>query len=241
MSRLLDVRLDNFEGPLDLLIHLIYKNELNIYDIPIAFIAGQFVEAVNEMEKLDIEVAAEFINMASYLIYLKSRMLLPKESLPMEELDPEEEKFILTQRLVEYSFYKDIAVKLKEYESDSGKYLMRTSTIYIEKEIMQTEDPYRIANAFFSLLEKGNEKPMKFEKDIVDVTDVIKKLKALILEKQRIMWSEIVKTCVSKREVVMSLLAVLELMRLTVVEASQAETFGEIVIEQLNTSEAVNG
>lgn len=241
MSRLLDVRLDNFEGPLDLLIHLIYKNELNIYDIPIAFIAGQFVEAVNEMEKLDIEVAAEFINMASYLIYLKSRMLLPKESLPIEELDPEEEKFILTQKLVEYSFYKDIAQKLKEFESESGKYLMRSSAIFIEKESMDTEDPYRLADAFFSLLERGTEKPMKFEKDIVDVTEIIVKLKELIRQKQKIVWSDIVKTCVSKREMVMSFLAVLELMRLAVITAMQAETFGEIVIEHLSGAEAVNG
>jgi segregation and condensation protein A len=240
MSRLLDVRLDNFEGPLDLLIHLIYKNELNIYDIPIAFIAGQFVEAVREMEKMDIEVAAEFINMASYLIYLKSRMLLPKESLPMEELDPEEEKFILTQKLVEYSFYKDIAQKLKELEGDSGKYLMRTSAIYIERESMQTEDPYRIANAFFSALEKDTEKPMKFEKDIVDVSDIIVRIKELVFEKQKLFWTDIVKTCVSRREVVISFLAVLELMRLAVVRALQAETFGDIVIENLETG-AANG
>ncbi len=240
MSHLLDVRLDNFEGPLDLLIHLIYKNELNIYDIPIAFIAGQFVDAVQEMEKMDIEIAAEFINMASYLIYLKSRMLLPKESLPLEELDPEEEKFILTQRLVEYSFYKDVAQKLKELESDSGKYLMRTSAIYIERESMQTEDPYRIANAFFSALERDTEKPMKFEKDIVDVSDVIVKIKALILEKQKLFWTDIVKTCASKREVVISFLSVLELMRLAIVRAMQVDTFGEIVIEQVEQG-AANG
>lgn len=239
MNRLLDVRLDNFEGPLDLLIHLIYKNELNIYDIPIAFIAGQFVDAVREMEKMDIEVAAEFINMASYLIYLKSRMLLPKESLPMEELDPEEEKFILTQRLVEYSFYKDVAQQLRELEGDSGKYLMRTSSIYIERESMQTEDPYRIANAFFSVLEKETIKPMKFEKDIVDVTDIIAKIKELVFEKHKLFWTDIVKTCVSRREVVISFLAVLELMRLAVIQAMQADTFGEIVIE--NIAEAANG
>ncbi|WP_303850513.1 ScpA family protein [Seleniivibrio woodruffii] len=240
MSRLLDVRLDNFEGPLDLLIHLIYKNELNIYDIPIAFIAGQFVDAVQEMEKMDIEVAAEFINMASYLIYLKSRMLLPKESLPLEELDPEEEKFILTQKLVEYSFYKDVAQRLKDLEGDSGKYLMRTSAIYIERESMQTEDPYRIANAFFSALERDTEKPMKFEKDIVDVSDVIVKIKALIQEKQKLFWTDIVKTCASRREVVISFLSVLELMRLAIVRAMQAETFGEIVIEQIEQG-AANG
>jgi len=232
MSRLLDVRLDNFEGPLDLLIHLIYKNELNIYDIPIAFISGQFVEAVNEMEKLDIEVAAEFINMASYLIYLKSRMLLPKDIYAEEEMDPEEEKFLLTQRLVEYSFYKDVAENLRVLEIESGKYLMRSSKLYIPKEELDTEDPYSIANAFFGLLEKADVKPMHVEKDGVDVTDIIEKIKHIVFEKNKLFWTDIVKTCASRREVVISLLAVLELMRLKYIEAMQAELFGEIVIEK---------
>jgi len=238
MSRLLDVRLDNFEGPLDLLIHLIYKNELNIYDIPIAFIAEHFVEAVNEMEKLDIEVAAEFINMASYLIYLKSRMLLPKDIYAEEELDPEEEKFMLTQRLVEYSFYKDVAAHLRIMETESGKFLMRSSTIYLPKEEIQTEDPYSIANAFFALLEKADVRPMKVEKNIVDVADIIIKIKEIVFEKHKLFWTDIVKTCVNRREVVISLLAVLELMRLKVIQAIQAETFGEIVIEECAAEDA---
>lgn len=238
MSRLLDVRLDNFEGPLDLLIHLIYKNELNIYDIPIAFIAEQFVEAVNEMEKLDIEVAAEFINMASYLIYLKSRMLLPKDIYAEEEMDPEEEKFMLTQRLVEYSFYKDVAEQLRVMEIESGKFLMRSNTLHIPKEELQTEDPYSIANAFFSLLEKADVKPMKVEKDIVDVADIIERIKEIVFEKNKLFWTDIVKTCVNRREVVISLLAVLELMRLKFIKAMQAETFGEIVIEKCAAEES---
>jgi len=232
MSRLLDVRLDNFEGPLDLLIHLIYKNELNIYDIPIAFIAEQFVEAVNEMDKLDIEVAAEFINMASYLIYLKSRMLLPKSSYEDEAMDPEEEKFLLTQRLVEYSFYKDVAANLRVFEVESGKYLMRSTTLYIPKDEIQTEDPYSIANAFFSVLEKSDVKPMHVERDTVDVAEVIVRIKEIVFEKHKLFWTDIVKTCVSRREVVVALLAVLELMRLKFIVAMQAETFGEIVIEE---------
>lgn len=241
MSRLLDVRLDNFEGPLDLLIHLIYKNELNIYDIPIAFIAEQFVEAVNEMEKLDIEVAAEFINMASYLIYLKSRMLLPRDTYAEEEMDPEEEKFLLTQRLVEYSFYKDVAEQLRSLEAESGKFLMRSSKLYIPKEELQTEDPYSIANSFFALLEKADVKPMKVEKDIVDVTVVIEKIKEIVFDKNKLFWTDIVKTCVSRREVVVALLAVLELMRLKVIRAMQAETFGEIVIEKGAAVEGSDG
>lgn len=241
MSRLLDVSLDNFEGPLDLLIHLIYKNELNIYDVPIAFIAEQFVEAVNEMEKLDIEVAAEFINMASYLIYLKSRMLLPKDIYSEDDIDPEEEKFLLTQRLVEYSFYKDVAEHLRVLEVESGKYLMRSNKLFIPKDEMPTEDPYSIANAFFSLLEKADVKPMNVEKDIVDVAEVIERIKSIVFDKNKLFWTDIAKTCVSRREVVIALLAVLELMRLKFIEAMQAETFGDIVIEKCAETEGANG
>jgi len=113
MGDLLEVKVSNFEGPLDLLLHLIYKNELDIYDIPIAVIADQFVEEIKKMENVDMEVAADFIQMASYLIYLKSKMLLPRQFAIEEGIDPEEEKFIFTQRLVEYSFYKDMAMLLK--------------------------------------------------------------------------------------------------------------------------------
>ncbi|MCD8567191.1 MAG: segregation/condensation protein A, partial [Geovibrio sp.] len=121
-SELLDVSLENFEGPLDLLIHLIYKNELNIYDIPIAIITESFISAVKKMEQLDIEVASDFINMASYLVYLKSRMLLPRDTFFEEELDPEEEKYLFTQKLVEYSFYKDVSLFLRKSEEESSKF-----------------------------------------------------------------------------------------------------------------------
>lgn len=233
MSRLLDVQLENFEGPLDLLIHLIYKNELDIYDIPIALIAEEFMKAVYRMEKLDIEVAAEFITMASYLIYLKSRMLLPKENFFDEEMDVEEEKYMLTQRLVEYSFYKDIAEELKKYEEVSARYLMRLDTVHIPKEEMQTEDAYQIASLFFELISKSETKDMTMEKSDIDATSVRERIREIVMKKYKLMWSDLVRMCINRREIAVSLVAVLELARQEIISADQPELFGDILIEKV--------
>jgi segregation and condensation protein A len=231
-SELLDVSLENFEGPLDLLIHLIYKNELNIYDIPIAIITESFIAAVKRMEQLDIEVASDFINMASYLVYLKSRMLLPRDTFFEEELDPEEEKYLFTQKLVEYSFYKDVSAVLKKREEESSKFLMRADTVFIAKEQADTEDPFLLADSFFDLTTKERKTKMVVEKNIVDFKEVVARLKSLVIRKCRMFWSDIVKSCRSRKEVAVSLLAVLDLLKNKVADASQSENFGEIVIEK---------
>jgi segregation and condensation protein A len=231
-SELLDVSLENFEGPLDLLIHLIYKNELNIYDIPIAFITERFIAAVKKMEQLDIEVAAEFINMASYLVYLKSRMLLPRDTFFEEELDPEEEKYMFTQRLVEYSFYRDVTDFMRAKEAESSKALMRSDSIFITKEEADTEDPYRLACAFFELVTAERKTKMVVEKNIVDFKEVVARIKELVFHRYSLFWSDVTKVCKSRKEVAVSLLAVLELVRLKVIMAVQEDTFGDILIEK---------
>ncbi|WP_022849821.1 segregation and condensation protein A [Limisalsivibrio acetivorans] len=232
MSQLLDVSLDNFEGPLDLLIHLIYKNELDIYDIPIAFITESFITVINEMEKLDIEVAAEFINMASYLIYLKSRMLLPRDSFFDEDMDPEEEKYLFTQRLVEYSFYKDVSDLIREKEQEAGKSLMRSDSIYIPKEAQEPEDPFRLACAFFEVLNKETEPNMVVERSLISFEDTVEKIRTLVFSKYRFFWTDILENCHSRQEVAVSLLAVLELVKMRVAVAIQQENFGDILIEK---------
>lgn len=231
-SELLDVSLESFEGPLDLLIHLIYKNELNIYDIPIAPITESFINAVKQAEQLDIEVASDFINMASYLVYLKSRMLLPRDSFFEEELAPEEEKYLFTQRLVEYSFYKHSSAFLKTNEEEASKFLMRTDTVFIPKDQANSEDPYALANAFFDLTTKEKKTKMIVEKNIIDFKEIVLKMKSLINIKVKMLWSEITRTCKNRHEVAVSLLAILDLLKNKVANASQNENFGEILIEK---------
>ena len=131
------VKLQVFEGPLDLLLHLIDKNKINIYDIPIVQITEQYMEYIHQMEKQDLNIMSEFLLMAATLINIKSKMLLPKEvNEDGDEIDPREE---LVQKLLEYKMYKYISYELKDRYFDAGKAMYKESTI--PKEIMEYEEP----------------------------------------------------------------------------------------------------
>lgn len=173
MSELLDVKILDYEGPLDLLIHLVYKNEMNIFNVSISEITSQFIDEIRKMKEMDIEVAAEFINMASYLVYLKSRMLLPRDGSSEDDIDPEEAKFRFNQLLIEYSFYKDMAQKLKGYEINSGKFLARTHSIVILREELFTEDAYKLASAFFNMASGKKEKKMVVKNSKIATEQVV--------------------------------------------------------------------
>jgi len=232
MNDLLDVKTANFEGPLDLLIHLIYKNEMNIYDISISTIADQFVDTLRKMEHLDMEIAAEFINMASYLTHLKSKMLLPKTSTFQEDMDPEEEKFLFTQRIIEYSFYKDVALTLKEKEFFGSRYLSRQNVLYLPKEKLFSEDPMKLVSLFFDLMHKKNENDVVIQHDNIDIEELISQMKNFLLSRDSTFWGEIVKICNSRREIVSALFAILELVRIKAITAIQNENFGEILVKK---------
>ncbi|MCA1932327.1 MAG: segregation/condensation protein A [Calditerrivibrio sp.] len=229
MTDLLDVKVSNFEGPLDLLLHLIYKNELDIYDIPISLIADQFVEEVRKLEDIDIEVAADFIQMASYLIYLKSKMLLPQQIAIEEGIDPEEERFIFAQRLIEYSFYKDVAVLLKEKEFFAQRNLIRESSITLPVTFI-SDDPYKLAKSFFSLMEEGEEEIKTVVKDTIDLSEVVKYLEALFQKEKNILWDRLLSIASSKREAVVFFLAVLELVKQKVVDVLQGSNFDNFMV-----------
>lgn len=134
------VKLEVFEGPLDLLLHLIEKNKVNIYDIPIVEITGQYLAYVNEMDKQDLNIVSEFLVMAATLIDIKSRMLLPKEvNEEGVEIDPRTE---LVDRLLEYKKFKYIAEELKDRQMDANKALYKMQTI--PPEVAQYEEPVDI-------------------------------------------------------------------------------------------------
>ncbi|BAI80474.1 chromosome segregation and condensation protein ScpA [Deferribacter desulfuricans SSM1] len=232
MGDLLEIKLDNFEGPLDLLIHLIYKNEMNIYDISISVIADQFINAINTMEEMDIEVASDFIQMASYLIYLKSKMLLPHNSIVEDDIDIEEEKFLFTQRLIEYSFFKDVAEILREREQKYSTYLTREESITLEKDYSESMDAYQIARLFFNLIKKEDKKIIKIEKKNIDINEIIENIKALVFENELLFWQNILDRCRNKMEVVVSFLAILELIKLKVVVAIQESNFENFVVKR---------
>lgn len=232
MSRFLEVKIENFEGPLDLLLHLIYKNEMNIYDISISVITDQFISAVENMKSLDMDVAAEFIQMASYLLYLKSKMLLPNSIVDEDEMSPEEEKFLLTQRLVEYSFYKYVSEILKEREFFSSRFLKRTDEIYLPKKEEEKLNPYILAELYFNLIEKDKEvKEMSIKKDSVDISYMVNKIKEYLSKNSNLsLFSNMIKICSNKKEKVVLFLALLEMVKLKIVSVFQSENFSEIKV-----------
>lgn len=115
------VQLNNFEGPLDLLLFFIKRDELNIYDIPISYITKQYLEYVNLMEELDLDVASEFILMASMLMSIKAKMMLPRVEEESEELDETDPRYELVQRLLEYKRYKEMAIKMADLDEETRK------------------------------------------------------------------------------------------------------------------------
>jgi segregation and condensation protein A len=115
------VQLNNFEGPLDLLLFFIKRDELDIYDIPISYITQQYLEYVNLMEELDLDVASEFILMASMLMSIKAKMMLPREEDENEEIDESDPRYELVQKLLEYKRYKEMAIKMADIDEETRK------------------------------------------------------------------------------------------------------------------------
>ncbi len=127
----INIKLQNFEGPFDLLFHLIEKNEVDIYDIPIADITNQYLEYIYEMESLDLEVASEFIVMAATLLQIKSKMLLPKQKRDLDELaaDDEDPRAELVEKLIEYKKYKEVSNVLQKREDVYSKLFYKDAEI----------------------------------------------------------------------------------------------------------------
>ena len=158
------LRLDNFEGPLDLLIFLIDKNKMNIYDIKISDITDQYIEYLNEQERLNLEIASEFLVMASTLILLKSKGLLPKEVDDEAELTEEE----LLQRIIEYKKYKEISKVFKtSLEEGAGRVYKFQEKIELPKQVLeQTFTAEDIINRYKELVERNENKKNENAKNI---------------------------------------------------------------------------
>ena len=150
------IKIDNFEGPLDLLIYLIEKNKMDIYDINLTQITEQYIEYLDTMEKLNLEIASEFLVMASSLLYLKSKRLLPKQNEDEEELTEEE----LIRRIIEYKKYKEITAKFKENYLLFSKRIQKTQEeIRLPQRQLEKEyDNNIIPNIYQELIERTSQR-----------------------------------------------------------------------------------
>lgn len=239
------VKLEAFEGPLDLLLHLIEKNKVNIYDIPIVEITDQYMEYIHEMQTENLDVMSEFLVMAATLLDIKSRMLLPPEKTEEgEEIDPREE---LVQKLLEYKMYKYMSYELRDRQEDASYHLFKEPTIPDEvkayrepvdiNELLDGVTLQSLHKVFGDLLRRQENRvdPIRskfgnLKKEDVDLNATMHFVEHYIVEHGACTFREILKLQRGKLYKIVTFLTLLELMKVGKVEVEQQETFGDIGI-----------
>jgi len=233
------IKIEKFEGPLDLLCHLIDKNKMDIYDIKISEIADQYIEYINQLEKMNLEVTSEFLLMASTLLLIKSKGLLPKQVEEEEELTEEQ----LIQRIIEYKQYKDISAKLKEnYLLFSNRLFKLPEEIKLPKQKLEKEYTSEIIPDIYNDIVERNKNRLNQNAEnikriaITDTYTVASKVKEMfkeLIRKPRFVFNKLytLSKC-NKVEVVTAFTGLLELTRRDKVNVEQEELFGDIVVEK---------
>ena len=247
------VKLEVFEGPLDLLLHLIDKNKIDIYDIPIVEITSQYMEYIRNMEREDLNVMSEFLVMAATLLDIKCRMLLPKEvNEEGEEEDPRQE---LVEQLLQYKMYKYVASELKDREGDADFVMYKKPSI--PEEVEQYVEPVdldrllgdltlsRLTDIFRDVMKRQTEKidPVrskfgKIEKEEVSLTEKFTYIHGYLKEDRRFSFRSLLKKQHSRMHIVVTFLAILELMKLGEIHVEQDHTCGDILIERTGDGDA---
>jgi segregation and condensation protein A len=229
------VKLDQFEGPLDLLLHLIKKNEVNIYDIPIALITTQYLATLELMQEMDLDVAGEFLVMAATLIHIKSRMLLPRpETAAGAEGDEEDPRDALVRRLIEHQKYKAAAGLLHEREQlRSAQWLRpdgRVAEIAGDGYEPELEvDLFSLITAFQSVVQRAMLRPkVLLPPEQIPVEVRMEQLLARLSETTAIGFEELFADVVGRGGLIVTFLALLEMIRLKLVRVFQSGTFGPI-------------
>lgn len=228
------VRLESFEGPLDLLLYLIQREEMDIYDIPISRITEQYLRYIEDMDRLDLHPAGEFLVMAATLMRIKARLLLPVQRTGEEgEEDPRQE---LVQRLLEYKKYKEAARKLEERESERLRTFTRPlDTAFVEEmtrlgdEVTFDVSMGELVKALQGVLGRLNEVVThEVELEPVSLEDRVAVLRRKLDESGRIAWSELFEKVRTRIEVIVTFMAMLELMKGGEIRVHQAENFSEL-------------
>ena len=236
------IKIDNFEGPLDLLCHLIDKNKMNIYDINLSEITDQYIAYLKEQESLNLEIASEFLVMASTLLFLKSKNLLPKQEEEEEEITEEE----LIRRIIEYKKFKEISKALKEnYIVYSNRYFKGQEEIELPKRKIEKDyDKELVPKIYKGIVEINNEKVNQNAKNIekIAITDnytvasKVKEMFKVLVKQKRFIFNKMFSIKKhNKQEVVTAFSGLLELSRRSKVETIQEELFGDIIVNKSNS------
>lgn len=241
----LEVKLEVFEGPLDLLLHLLDKNKVSIYDIPIVEITNQYLDYIREMQRQDLNIMSEFLVMAATLLEIKSKWLLPKEeSEEEEEIDPRAE---LMEQLLQYKLFKYMSQELKDRQIDAGRRLFKNPSI--PEEVRSYEEPLdldeltkgydlkKLHAIFESVMKKQTDKmdPIrsrfgKIEREEVSLDEKMIYLETYCMEHERFSFRDLLERQGSKVEIIVTFLGILELMKTGRIQIEQEHLFDEIYI-----------
>ncbi|TCK97978.1 condensin subunit ScpA [Natranaerovirga hydrolytica] len=242
----ISIKLEAFEGPLDLLLHLIEKNKVSIYDIPIVSITDQYLQYINAMEEKNLDIMSEFLVMAATLINIKSKMLIPKNE-DKEEEQEEDPRKELVFRLLEYKKYKYISRELKGKQTDAQKIIFKGPTLpeevknYKEKipieTIMKDIDLSKLYSIFNTVIKKQSNKVdqvrSKFgeiKREEYTINDKINEIKNLARTNTTVSFRKLLEKDTTKNEIITSFLAVLELIKTGIIHIKQDYNFDDIII-----------
>lgn len=242
-------KLQVFEGPLDLLLHLIEKNKVDIYDIPIVEITRQYLDYVEQMQENDMDVMSDFLVMAATLIQIKSKMLLPKEE--KEEEEEEDPRAELVRRLLEYKMYKYAALELKDMELDASRSYYKKASIPEEVAAYKEEiDPQTLVDGmtlsklneiFQSIMKKQVDKidPIRskfgtIEREEINVEERMEQIREELRGLKGIRFRTLLESRPTKMNVIITFMSILELMKMGAIVIRQEEIFGDIMIDSLD-------
>lgn len=248
------VKLPVFEGPLDLLLHLIEKSKIDIYDIPIVEITEQYLDYIRQMEQEDLDVMSEFMVMAATLLDIKCRMLLPREvNEEGEEEDPREE---LVRQLLEYKMYKYMSYELRDRMNEAARSVYKKPTL--PKEVLEYREPVDASgllsqvtlerlNAVYQTILRRQENKIdpirskfgKIEKEEISLPDKMTYVERYAIAHRKFSFRALLEEQPGKIQIIVTFLAILELMKTGKIRIAQEEAFGEILIESLEAEGTV--
>jgi segregation and condensation protein A len=239
-SKKYEIHLDNFDGPLDLLLHLIDKNKMDIYDIPIAVITEQYLDYLEAAREMDLEIASEFLLIAATLVNIKARMLLPKRrNADGEELQEEDPRAELVQRLVEYRFYKETAQLLQQREQQESTYMLKPQDVEQLTSALEPGNPLehitmeQLLQAFMQVMEQAEPEEvhqLTLAKEEYLVEDSIYEIRQRLQQERSVEFTSLFQRGVRKRKIITIFMALLELCRLGELTFQQQNNFGALWI-----------
>lgn len=246
------VHLDAFEGPLDLLYHLIEKNEIDIYDIPISSLADQYIEYIEKAQNKNMESMSEFLIMASTLLEIKSKMLIPSQKNDKTEEEGEDPREELVKKLIEYKKFKNITEDFKKYEEEASQVLYKKNEEFekLFDDIEKNDDLDSffngvtlkdIFNTFQEVMQRKETKVDKVrssfksvERDLYTIDEKINYIRDMLFITPKIVFKSIFRSGAKKMEIVVTFLALLELIKMKDVIITQEKAFGDITITKNN-------